>query len=313
MTVTELGMPQVYNISNSEVTTWLSCQRMYEFAFGMELAPKSLSTPLARGTLGHLFFQHYVEERLRLNAGAWNSIAHEQAYQFALTKTFMDAMNEGAMNLDTIMETQMLVQRYMAFHKGWPDWTLLGTEQRKDLQLTDTLGMPIRYDVYYIHNPSGQYTLGDYKFTYDFWSPHDHDINGQMPKYIATLKANGVRVDRGMLIEIRTRPLGAEKAADAKNLWKETPYYPSKARIRSMLKQHVAGALQIEEFRKQTPENRLNNAIPAFNKHGPCKYCNFADLCNALTEGKSDLSVDIHSGYTHNTYGYNGLPAGELI
>lgn len=312
MTTINLGMPS-YNVSNSEVGTMLSCERMWVFAFGMELAPIDLSAPLARGTLGHLYFQYYVEYRLANHDGTHDPNVHAQAMRHA-QKAFKEAIESGT-SVELVMETQFLTERYMNYHQGWPNWKLLGTEQRRDLKLTETLTLPIRYDLYYYDFNTKKFVIADYKFTFDFWTERDHNVNGQMPKYIAVMAANGERVDEGRLIQIRTRKLGEEKSADVKNLWRETRYDPSRHRIRSMLKQHVQGAMRIEQFKNenQTHDQMLDAAIPLFNKHGSCKYCNFGDLCNSVTEGKRDLTVDIREGYTQNTYGYNGMPASELI
>lgn len=302
--MTEL-MPEKRNISNSEVTAFLTCKRMYRYAFCFNLEPKITSTPLSRGTLGHLAFENYVIARL-------NSSNHEQAMK-AGRQTFIDAMKEGKIGIDVITETQFIWQRYMEFHKGWPEFTLLGTEQRIDLELTPTLNFPIRYDVYVEEIRTGKRLIGDYKFTYDFWSPDDHDLNGQMPKYIGVLQANGIRCDGGFLEEVRTRPLGKEKSADPKNLWRRTNYFPSLAKRRSVLRQHVATSIEIESFRSLSEEEQRSVAVPVLNKHGACKYCNFKDLCNSENEGKDDLTLDIQIGYTQNTYGYNQTIMEEIL
>lgn len=295
MTVTDLPTPQVRNISNSEVTAFLACKRMYYYNFMLDLAPKNTPDPLARGSLGHLAFQNYVEARL-------NSSGHELAMKAGLA-TFQEAMANTS--IDVVMQTQFLWTRYMEYHQGWPTWTLLGTEQRLDLRLTETLYFPIRYDLYFLDKNDGKKKLLDFKYTYDFWQVWEHDTNGQMPKYIAVMQANGHDVQEGVLEEIRTRPLGAEKSSDPKNLWKRTPYRPSNARRMSMLRQHVAASLEIEKFRALPDAEREVAAIPVLNKHGACKYCNFKDLCVSEIEGKKDLSVDIRVNYVKNTYGYN--------
>lgn len=291
------------NISNSEVTAFLTCKRMYEFAFGMELTPKETSVPLARGTLGHLAFENYVRARL-------NSSNHQQAMK-AVTDTFPQAMREGV-TVDVAMETKLLVERYMAHHQGWPELRLLGTEERVDLKVTDDFTIPIRYDVLAEEISTGRVLVGDYKFTYDFWQPSDHDLNVQMPKYIAVMRANGMAVDGGFLEEIRTRPLGAEKSADPKNLWRRTKYFPGPMRLRNAMKQHIQASFEIVEHRAKSPEQRMEDATPVFNKHGACKYCNFKDLCNSMMDGVTDLGLMISTGYTENTYGYNKTESVEL-
>src|SRR5688572_32979087 len=65
-------LPESRAISNSEVITYLSCRRIYDFAVLSNLPPKTEAMPLTRGTLGHGWFQAYIEARL-------NGATHEQA------------------------------------------------------------------------------------------------------------------------------------------------------------------------------------------------------------------------------------------
>lgn len=286
------------NISNSEVTCWLTCKQQYHFAFMLSLTPKDTVVPLARGTLGHEAFQRYVEARL-------DDSNHTLAMK-AAEKVFTDAMSK--LTIDLVLETKFLWLRYMEFHRGWPEFELLGTEQRHDLTITDTIGMPMRYDVLVKQISTGKVLIGDFKFTYDFWRPEEHSLNGQMPKYIQILNNNGIEVHGGFLEEVRTRKLGEEKSSDPKNLWKRTYYYPSIAKKRAVLRQHVAASLEIERYRSLPEYERDIETIPVLNKHGACKNCNFKDLCISKLDGKEDLTLDIQLGYVENTYGYNEQP-----
>lgn len=283
------------NISNSEVTTFLSCRRMYVFAFGegYGLEPKVMSVPLFRGNVGHEAFQRYAEARC-------SGDSHEKSLQ-AGQDVFPQAMRANPNLMDTVMETKFLWDRYMAFHKGWPEWRLHEPEQKFDLKLTDDFKITIRYDAKVEEIKSGRILMGDYKFTYDFWTPEEHELNGQMPKYIAVMQANGLRIDGGFLEEIRTRNI----KDDPKKMWRRTHYYPTAAKKMNMLKQHIAASFEITEFRALPKEEQMFRAIPLLSKHGACKFCNFKDLCNSMNEGKKDLSVDIAHGYQANTYGYN--------
>lgn len=283
------------NISNSEVTTFLSCKRQYEYAFMDELEPLNTSTPLARGTTFHLAMELYWRARI---GGAVHTEAMKEA------EVAFASVPEG-FTIVQVMEAQTLWVRYMNFHAGFPDMKPLGTEEQYDLDLTPTIKMTIRYDLYFQSIRTGKFAILDYKTSYDFWSNEDHDLNGQMPKYIACMQANGFRVDEGYLEEIRTRKLGAEKASDPKNLWRRTPYRPSGARKKSLLQQHIAASLEIEKHRALDEEERKMVSIPVLNKHGACKYCNFKNLCISELDGKTDLTVDKRVGYKHNSYGYN--------
>jgi len=290
------------NISNSEVTAWLTCRRQYYYAFVKELTPKSTPTPLARGTLGHLYFQRYAEARLQ-------GMSHEQAMKVA-EKVFADAMT--SLGVEVVAETKFLVNRYMQFHKGWPNWRILGTEERFDCKVTDTISMPMRYDLYVEEISTNRRLIVDFKFTYDFWSPEDHDLNGQNPKYITVMNNAGTPVDGAVLEEIRTRKLGTEKSSDAKNLWRRTHYFPSVNKKRSVLKQHIAASLEIEAYRALPPDKMQDATIPVLNKHGACKYCNFKELCIIDLDG-GETAVAIEVGFVKNTYGYNEQDTGDYI
>lgn len=300
--MSDIALNEPRNISNSEVTTWLTCRQMYDFAFNRNLAPKITPKQLSRGTLGHEAFSFYIAARLE---GA----THEQALR-AMNRSYENALRAGV-GADVVLETRILVDRYMAFHNGWPAWKLLGTEQRVDLPINSDFSVPITYDLLIEEISSGKRLLGDFKFTYDFWSPDDHSLNPQAPKYIAVMNANGIRVDGGFLEEVRTRPLGVAKRSDHKNLWRRTHYYPSLAKKRNMMKQHITACMEIVEFRSMSPEEQELEAIPVLSKHGACKFCNFKDLCASKLDGK-DITFDIEYAYTQNTYGYNATVPLEL-
>lgn len=290
------------NISNSEVSTWLACRLQYEFAFVRNLAPKVTPKPLSRGTLGHLAFENYITARL-------NSSSHESSLK-AAEETFTKAA-QGGVDIATVLETKSLFNRYMGFHEGWPDWKLLGTEQLLVVKITDSITLPIRYDLMVEEIKSGRRLVGDFKFTYDFWRPDEHQLNSQMPKYISVLNSNGQKVDGGFLEEVRTRPLGKEKSSDHRNLWRRTYYYPSIAKKRNALKQHISASMEIMEYRSLPDDERDYKAIPVLNKHGACKVCNFKSLCASKLDGK-DIEYDIKVDFIQNTYGYNKTEPEEM-
>lgn len=287
----------VRNISNSEVTCWLSCRRQYRYAFLLELAPKETPEPLARGSIGHQFFEFYWRARME-------GFNHEKSVQ-AGNEAFKNPVEQTS--IDVVMKTQFFCHRYINAHEVeyTQRWKPLGVEQRYDLPLTNSLNMAIKYDLFLQDLQTDKNYILDYKFAYDFWTPEDHDTNGQMPKYIAAMQANEFKVDGGYLEEIRTRELGAEKQKEARNLWRRTHYNPSYYRKQSVLKQHVGASLEIEQFRALPAEEQEAKALPVLNKHGACKFCNFKNLCNSELEGATDLSVAIRVGYQQSTYGYN--------
>jgi hypothetical protein len=277
------------------VTTWLTCRRQFKYAHILNLEPKTMSVPLYRGNLGHHAMQRYTEARL-------DGKSHDDSMKVAL-QLFVHALQNNADKIDTILQTQSIFQNYMGFHKGWPEWKLHEPEQKFSLPLTDDIKMTIRYDSKVEEIKTGKLHIVDYKYTYRFWSPDEHALNGQMPKYISVMRANGIEIHGGILEEIRTEKLGKEKASDPKQTWRRTPYYPTPAKKRNMLRQHIAASLEIEEAYNLSPEEQEIKLLPCLNKM-VCKNCNFADLCNSENDGK-DIAVDIQIGYQPNSYGYD--------
>lgn len=284
------------NVSNSEVVTWLSCRQQYYFAHYLNLEPKVMGTPLYRGNVGHEAFQRYAEARI-------DGRSHENALQEG-KDVFAVALKSNPDRIDTILETLNIWIRYMEFHKGWPEWEFLSVEQRYDLPLNEDINITIRYDAMVRERNSGKILIGDYKFTYDFWTPTDHSLNGQMPKYISVMNANGIAVHGGFLEEIRTRPLGKEKQNDPKEKWRRTYYYPSVAKKQNTLKQHIVAGLEISEYWNLSDEERELKSVPVLNKHGACKYCNFKEVCASKLDG-GDVAYMLSLDFKPNTYGYN--------
>ena len=314
--------PPVRNISNSEVTSFLSCKRQYKYGYMLELQPKETGDPLARGSYFHYGMELYWLARLGqipiygdaegVVIGYRPVMLHADAYDYALNNAFIYPNPDVRGSFEMSMNAQFLWVRYMTFHRGFPDVEPLGTEVKMSVAVTPTLNMSMKYDFYYRRISNNKYVILDYKLAYEFWKQDDHDLNGQMPKYVSILQANGYQVDEGELEEIRSRDLGKDKAADPKNLWKTSRYVPSQAKKASLLRQHIGASLQIEKFRALSPEELEAEALPVLNKHGACKYCNFTDLCIAELEGKKDLSVDIRHGYTQNTYVQQYNPTQEV-
>lgn len=282
------------NISNSEVISWLSCRRQYKYAHLYNIEPKQMSEPLFRGNLGHEAMQRYTEARIE---GA----DHDKA-MYAGQDLFPTALRANPNMMQVVLQTKSIWERYMNHHKGWPEWKLHEPEQKFELPLNDDFKIVIRYDAKIEERRTGRMLIGDYKYAYDFWSPEDHDLNPQMPKYIAVMNANGIRIDGGFLEEIRTREI--KDINDHKKLWRRTFYYPSNAKRINMLRQHIGASFEITDYRELPKEEQEAKAIPVLNKHGACRFCNFKDLCNSENDGK-DITYDIEVSYKENTYGYN--------
>lgn len=282
------------NISNSEVTAFLRCKQQYVFAHVRNLEPIKMGEALERGNIGHEAHQRYIEARL-------DNADHDKAMRFA-SEVFTNALRPD--NMEMTLHIKGIFDRYMGFHQGWPQWKLHEPEQRFDLRLTDDINMTIRYDAKMEEIATGRMLIVDWKFTYDFWTPDDHALNGQMPKYISVMNANGVKIHGGALEEIRTRKLSKENQSNPKMAWRRTPYFPSNAKKINMMRQHVAASLEIDKFRNLDPVEQEAATIPVLDKYGACKFCNFKEPCAQKLDG-GDIEYTLQTAFKQNTYGYN--------
>lgn len=281
-------------ISNSEVGSWLQCTQKYWWEFVLNLAPKQLSDPLTYGNLEHDGFQAYALCRL-------NGMSHDSAMA-EVHATYWLKMMEATNDPALVMHAMDIWNRYHAWAKGWPDWEIIGTEQRLDLKITDEYSLPMRYDLLVRDHKTGKLLLVDYKLTYDFWQQEKHDMNIQFPKYLSVLNANGYEVQGAMLIELRYRKM---KDMSNDKHFKHTPYFPSHAIKRNALVQHVKASKQIVEFRN-LPEKQQEEAVTPVLLPHICKYCDFQQLCLGKLHG-ANLDYTIETQYGPKDYGYEPI------
>ena len=94
------------NISNSEVSTWLSCRNKYRYAFDLDLEPKKRSDPLTRGTIGHDALDVYYKT---LQAGV--EPTHVRAMD-AATKRLGTIMSQPDAPFDLILDVRRILELY---------------------------------------------------------------------------------------------------------------------------------------------------------------------------------------------------------
>lgn len=288
-------------ISNSETGSWLQCTQKYWFEFVLKIEPKTLSDPLSIGNLGHEALQRYGEARLE---GA----THDKAQEVAEAEVLVPAINNARDRVDNVLKVQDIVRRYHSYRQGWPEWEILGVEQRHDLKITDEFSLPMRYDMLVRDRKTNKKALVDYKFTWDFWTPEAHEINIQFPKYVSILNAAGMDVQGAYLEELRYRPM---KDMSFDKHFKRTAYFPSLASRRNALKQHVKASKQIVRFHELSEAEQEEQIIPILSKH-ICKFCSFQNLCTTKLNG-GDISYSIETQFVDKTYGYTAINQEEAV
>lgn len=279
-------------ISNSEVSTWLTCQRKYYYEFDLNLQPRRQGKALGRGVLLHDVLALYYE---RLKAGCTHSVAVTDAR--ARLQTYLA---DDAFGMDTVAEVDNLLRGYWDYYQGDPDWEILEVEKGYDLALTEDYEYALRLDLLVKSRSTGQTILVDHKTAYDFWTEDDLDLNPQFPKYIGSLRANGVFVDKAILNQIRTRKL---KNPTGEDLFRRTVCKPSIAKVQNAIREQVLSSREIVKHRALPVEVRASNSKRVLNKM-ICRNCDVKALCMSEYDG-GDITHMIDTDYTQRTYGYN--------
>jgi hypothetical protein len=276
-------------ISNSEVSDFLKCQQYWWYKYILRLTPKGhISGPLAYGIYGHEWLSEYY--LARANGGSKDDAigAGNTAIGKLLVENKID--NEFALHLMSIL---------LGYIEAYPDknFEIIGVEQIYIAQLSDDISIGITVDVVG-RATDGQYAgetfVLDHKFTYNFWSPNRVSFSPQLVKYIYTLRANGLDVNRGLLNQLRYRQM-----KNGNELFRRTPVAPSEIRINNVMSQHVAVSVEIFSIKKAYQEEaRIFEPIKLLDGK-TCENCIFVPICEAEINGKK-TETTIKAHYTVN-------------
>ena len=287
----------VRRISNSEASAWLACQRRYFYQYGPEpLYPKTYSEPLTRGIIGHDALEQYY-------TALQNGATSYEALQISRSKLFsyIDHPTIIPETQTIIYDLDILLQQYVE-QTDDSNWIIRSVEKMANLPLTSRYEYVLRLDLLVEERTSGKIILVDHKFVYNFWSMDEIDMSPQIPKYVATLRAQGVEIDHFLLNQLRYR-----KLKSGVHEFKRSPVYPSQAKLRNAIKEQIAVSEQIANFRELTPEAQFLTALPVRQMYGACKGCLVRDLC--LSEyGGADITIAKELNYQKYDpfgYGYN--------
>lgn len=283
-------------ISNSEVSSWLTCQRMYFFEYVLDLEPKKTSEPITKGVIIHSALEEYYiaksegldEEECRQSA--------RQAIIRALSTDLMDVAEIGSID--------SLVTGYFNHYTEDDDrYRVHAVEAKYALALSEEYSLPGTIDLIWQDLEDGRYIIVDHKSSYNFFSEDAISTLGQVPKYIAILRSMGLDVKYGMLNQLRTRPL-----KEGNELYRRSIVKPTPSKIRAALDQHVKASEMILDYRKNI--GPVSDTIPVLNKM-TCGNCKFLSLCDSTLEG-APIKYQIQQDYKPRTsYGYNFPPSTE--
>lgn len=283
-------------ISNSEVGTYLVCERRHYYAHGLNLMPKRYGTSLTRGIIGHEALEMYYKAII---AGEKPLDAEHHAQQ-----VIVKHIQEGG-DIMMLGPLSTLLQQYIQEHQV-DSFRPLAVEEVMSMPLGETVDYGMKFDVL-AEMKTGQYAgeivLVDHKFVYNFWDQDALMLNAQAPKYIATLRANDIPVKRMMVNQLRWR----EVKSNPERFRREwlTPVAAETKRV--LTEQHEA-SLQIIDH-KADLKVYGEKALRTMNNM-TCKNCSFAMLCRVELIGQ-DPTLLIQTDFQPNTYGYNNVEGDE--
>jgi hypothetical protein len=291
-------MSESRNISNSEVFAWNKCQRYYYYSFDLNLTPIRPANALARGIVGHSALEQYYKW-LQEYPGDFEGA---KQYGFHVLLRAMDQANMFDENM--LIELRNVLGHYFEYAKT-DGWKILAVERRFDWQITDDIAYTLRLDLA-IRDPKwgGEVVIVDHKFVYNFWSQDDIDLNPQLPKYMGGIVANGLKVDRVMVNQIRYR-VRQSRPYEHHEMFKRDYDKPTPTTIKNLMREQVVISRRIQEWRQLPLEERNSRAVGVRNNL-ICKNCSFANLCITDLKGGYIDGV-IETEYQQNDYGYNDV------
>lgn len=294
---TQLGEASL--ISNSEVDSFLTCERKHLFSFAFARESKRKSRSLSIGIVGHEILATYYKA---LQEGLGKGDAEKEAMKH-LTGIF----REDEYDPDSLATVYTLISRYIS-----QDTLASGA---RILEVETDFYLPINADYWYamrldllvealIGSRKGQVLLVDHKFTYDFYTDDDLQLNPQMPKYVSAVRYSGYPVHEAYINQIRTRfPAHLIEKKTDQDLFNRMPVGITVPRVRSALSHQMKISERIIERRKMPLELQIEEAVPVLNKM-ICRNCPFKSACVMVEDG---LPVEkaLGSEYKKRTYGYS--------
>lgn len=285
-------------ISNSEASAWLSCQRRYYYQYTQSLFPKRYSDPLTRGVIGHDALETYYSA---IQSGETKEFAINHAR--AALHSYLDHPVLIAETQALVYELDVILSQYFASVDD-SDWEILAVEREADLPITDRYSYVLRFDLLVRVRSTNKIALVDHKFVYNFWNSDEMSMSPQFPKYMATLRANGIEVDHCILNELRHR-----KLKSGIHEFKRTKVIPTKEKMRNSLREQIAVSEQISNFRELSPEAQFETSIPVRQTYGACQYCMVKSLCLSEFDG-GDITIAKQLDFQNSDpfgYGYNKI------
>lgn len=289
-------------VSNTEVTMKGSCGRQHYYRFGLDIEPvfSNLGPAIARGLIGHAALDTYY---VALQQGLSHDDAVQESWDTLNEKLAWVVMNwpEDIDLIKIISKLKHLLTGYFRLYRG-DTFKVHAVEKFFRAPITPDAEYGMRLDLL-VEMTSGQYRgdfiVVDHKFVYNFKTQKELTMDGQLSKYVKTVRDNGYVVTKGMFNQLRYRELREPTVDD---LYKRTIVKATKVKTENIWKEQRKSTIEISKIKKlplaEWSEAATRNLSPFV-----CKYCHFVSLCNLELE-EEDITTELQTNFQPNTYGY---------
>lgn len=290
-------------ISGSQLDAWRRCNRLYHYAYDLQIAPIETPWPLAVGKAGHEMAATYYAAR---QLGAGHAEAAEQVQE------------QVSFNADILQKDPKVL--HFALRTVGYYWAAIGAGQEA-LSIVDvewpvqqeragwtyaaTLDLLVRTD-------GGELQVWDHRFLYDPYGPDMARLDSQLPRYVAAaMQATGEIITAGVRNMVSTAPMAALAKANRGRVKRiRVDFTPERLMIVGQETDRTAQ--QILAWRSLPLEMRGQLAgrtvIPG-ERYPACKTCPFFKLCIADGWGEDTTKMRAEQ-FGPSDYGYEEVATG---
>ena len=285
-------------VSNSEVDNFQTCQRKHLFSFILNKEPRHPGRSLSIGIIGHEILAVYYRA---IKAGMAKDEAEREAIK-DLTAMFVESDTDP----EVLSMVHALVTRYITQDSIPATCDIIAVEEDFYLPINEEFWYGMRLDLLVkarVGRQRGNYIIVDHKFTYDFYTADDLQLNPQLPKYVSPVRFAGIPVKEGYINQLRTRfHAGLIPKKGDTDLFNRAPIKLTEERVKSSLNYQMILSKRIIDRQKLPLELQLEEAVPNLNKM-VCRNCPFKQPCEMMNEGQ-DITRILDAHYKDRTYGY---------
>lgn len=222
-------MTETHSVSYSEASSYLLCQRKWEYGYGRSLKRVTESHSLMLGSAVHavldafyssILSNGYDDEKLtatqiiRKQKAGWNVAvaAAEAKYLELVAEGFEDADNKASLReivFDFYLNKSLKLEPFVL-----GGWRILAVEKEFVLDTVTDDGSivrtPIVVDLIAV-DPDGKTVVVDHKCLQDFYDYKTAEVQPQIPLYIAVLRGLKFKIDYGYYNMLRNRKITGKK------------------------------------------------------------------------------------------------------